>query len=285
MDGRAAQRRQPCSGSCSRFVVLSVLAGLLVRRRHAAGGRRARGWPPGAGSTASTPCPPSSPVPPLAQRSRILAADGCADRDLLRREPDLVPLSEVAQIMQKAISRDRGLAVLRARRHRPARHHPRAGQQRPGRRRPGRVDPDPAVRQAGLQENAADSKDDKERPRRPPPHRPTPASCGSCATRSRSRRSTPRSRSSSATSTSPTSATGPTASRPPPALLQHPRRQAHPPAGRPARRHRPAADGVRPVRNPKRAAGPAQHRARPDGEVGLVTPRHVDAAKKRHRSS
>ena len=38
----------------------------------------------------------------------------------------------------------------------------------------------------------------------------------SCATRSRSRRSTPRTGSSSATSTSPTSATAPTASRPPP---------------------------------------------------------------------
>ena len=52
---------------------------------------------------------------------------------------------------------------------------------------------------------------------RPPPTTPTPARCASCATRSPSSSTTPRTGSSSATSTSPTSATAPTASSRPPA--------------------------------------------------------------------
>ena len=88
-------------------------------------------------------------IPPLPERSRILAADGSLIASSSTENRVSVPLSEVAPVMRTGRHRDRGLPLLRARRHRPPRHAARLRQQPVRRGRAGRVDADPAVRQAG----------------------------------------------------------------------------------------------------------------------------------------
>ena len=82
---------QPTSSACSepssrpRSVLGLLGAGLLMPVVGATGAVAARGW------ASSTPCRASFTAGPLAQQSRILAADGYAHRDALRREPHRRP--------------------------------------------------------------------------------------------------------------------------------------------------------------------------------------------------
>ena len=193
------------------------------RRRRPHGRRSSPGWrsrsPPSPASarapspTAWTSCPTELTAEPLAQRTRVLAADGSRARHALRPEPRQRPARQGLADHAQGDRRDRGLPLLPARRPRPEGHAARLHHQ-PGqlRRRPGRLVDHPADGQADAGQPGEDARPSSRRPGR---HLRS-ASSTSCATRSPSRRSTARTGSSSATSTSPTSATAPTASRPPP---------------------------------------------------------------------
>ena len=141
------------------------------------------------------------------------------DRHALRPEPHQRPAEPDLADDGQGDRRDRGLPLLPARRARPEGHAARAGHQ-PGQRR----------RRAGrLVDHPADGQDDAARPgqdqgRAQGGHRRhlRAQDHASCATRSPSSRTTPRTGSSSATSTSPTSATAPTASRRPPGTTSAP---------------------------------------------------------------
>ena len=141
-----------------------------------------------------------------------------------------VPLSQGRADHGQGDRRDRGLPLLPARRPRPEGHAARLRHQ-PGqrRRRPG-----------WLVDHPADGQDDAARPGQDQGgaqggdrRHLRSARSTSCATRSPSSRSTPRTGSSSATSTSPTSATAPTASRPPPGTTSTANAKRPQPARRP----------------------------------------------------
>ena len=147
---------------------------------------------------------------PLAQQTQIVDPRGQHGRDPLRPEPHQRPAEPDLAQHGQVDRRHRGLPLLPARRARPEGHAPGPGHQ-PGQWRLG---------PGWLVDHPADGQDDPARPgedrqgsarRRPPT--PTPARSPSCATRSPSSRTTPRTGSSSATSTSPTTATARTAYR------------------------------------------------------------------------
>ena len=198
------------------FLLVSVLCGLLVAgvtlpvvgRAGPGGPRQRRGLRVAARRAGD---PPAAGALPHPGRRRL------ADRHVLRREPGLGAPHRRRPGHAPGGRRDRGLAVLRARRHRPPRHAARASSTTSPASdvQGGSTLTQQYVKQVLLEsarEHHGREGARRGAARRPPSSR-TPASCASCATRSPSRRSTPRSRSSSATSTSPTSAPARTASR------------------------------------------------------------------------
>ena len=158
---------------------------------------------------------------------RSSTADGNVIATLYDENRINVPL--VADLADHAQGdrRDRGLPLLPARRARPEGHPARPGHQ-PGqqRRRPGWLVDHPADGEA----DAASTRPTTAKERRGGHRRHLrPQAPASCATRSPSSRTTPRTGSSSATSTSPTSATAPTASRRRPSTTSHQRQGPQPP--------------------------------------------------------
>ena len=157
--------------------------------------------------------PASSTAEPLAQRTRILGRDGAVLATLYDQNRVNVPLAKVAPMMRKAI-----IAIEDYRFYQHGALDLRGTlrafvtNQASGGTHPGWLVDHPA----DGQDDAGQPGQDRGRAARPPPPTPTSARSRSCATRSPSSRTTPRTGSSSATSTSPTSVTAPTASRPPP---------------------------------------------------------------------
>ena len=232
------------------------------------------------GARASAPATSPSTHGQPAGRARDRAAGpedpdpgrrGQHDRDALRREPGQRPARPDLADHGQGDRRDRGLPLLPARRPRPEGHAARAGHQ-PGqrRRRPGWLVDHPADGQA----DPARPGEDQGGARRPRPTTPTRARSASCATRSPSRRSTPRTGSSSATSTSPTSATAPTASRRPPGTTSTSTPRTSTCASRrcwPGWCKNPT--GYDPTNSPDRALAAPQRRAGPDGRAQRHHPR------------
>ena len=248
------------------FVVLSTVAGLLMAGLAIPAVGATGPGRQGRGQLLQRPAErvhrvAAGPAVPHPRRRRE------ADRQPVRREPHHRAAEEDHQEHAERADRHRGLALLRARRPRRPRLQPGAGLQPAGRRRAGRLDPHPAVRED-----------------HPPGERPE---AGRQGRREGRRRQDLLAQAPGAEVRAERRGElhqGPDPrGLPQPRLLRRPglrrrggraqllrrqRGQAQPGPGRPARRHRAAADGLQPGDQPQGVAGPAQHRARPDAGAG-----------------
>ena len=162
------------------FVVTVGRARPARRRTAAARRRRHRGASPARRLDVFDNLPRRSSAAPLAQQSRILAADGSLIATFYDENRIVVPLARRSPRMRQAHGRDRGQPLLRARRRRPqGSWRARASPTSSGGDTAGRLDAHPAVRQDTLSENALRSNDQGCRARRPraPGSTTTAASC------------------------------------------------------------------------------------------------------------